>query len=191
MNPTRHARWRCGAGPARASVAAKIGPNGGFTLLELLLSLALLALFASLLIGGSSKALTEAPASADELFWKACHTARKAALLSGREIRLGFAEDRDYGKRFTVTDGTTVLKEFPVTAPANVEVTFLPSQKFGGGSLILAGQVVETSTMKFATFYPDGTCSQFRLQVRAGADSHVIGIDPWTCAAMLTPTENR
>jgi general secretion pathway protein H len=39
-------------------------------------------------------------------------------------------------------------------------------------------------------FYPDGTCSPFRIQFRSTSDAHVLSIDPWTCAQTLTPKES-
>jgi general secretion pathway protein I len=85
-----------------------------------------------------------------------------------------------------VSDGAAT-QDFPVTTPADVMVSFLSAQKFAGGSVVLAGQVVESEALKFVTFYSDGTCTAFRLQIRTGVDSHVLSIDPWTCAPVLTP----
>ena len=34
-------------------------------------------------------------------------------------------------------------------------------------------------------FYPDGTCTAFRVQFRVGANAWQLAIDPWTCAPVL------
>src|SRR5687767_7457347 len=68
----------------------------GFTLLEILLALGLVALMASVLIGGTARVLANKPVSADEVFWKASAEARKLALHTGREARLGFADDSEH-----------------------------------------------------------------------------------------------
>ena len=167
------------------------GHRAAFTLLELLLALGLIALFATVLIGGSVRLLSEKPVSADEVFWKTCAEARKAALTSGHEVKLAFADDRDHGKRFTVTDGGAT-KDFPITAASpDLAVNFLSGQKGSGNAVILAGQVVETQSLPSVTFYADGTCTAFRVQIRVLADAHILNIDPWTCAEVLTAPEGK
>ncbi len=158
-------------------------------MLELLLALGLIALFASVLIGGSSRLLSDTPASADEVFWKACAAARKAALQSGREVRLAWADDRDGGRRFIVNENGATKIFSVVSSNPNLVVSFLAAQKSAGNAVIMAGQVVELDSLRFATFYPDGTCTPFRLQIRHGVDSHILTIDPWTCAQVLTPPD--
>jgi prepilin-type N-terminal cleavage/methylation domain-containing protein len=156
----------------------------GFTLLEILLALGLLALMASVLIGGTARVLANKPVSADEVFWQASAEARKLALQTGREARLGFAADSEHGKRFTLDDGAT-RREFPVTLAKDLQVNFMPGQKTAGTAIVLAGQVVETDSIPFVTYYPDGTCMAFRVQIRVGVSTHILSIDPWTCAPVL------
>ena len=52
--------------------------------------------------------------------------------------------------------------------------------------MLLGGQLVETKTLPYVTFYGDGTCSPFRLQIRTTGEARVIAIDPWTCSLVLT-----
>ncbi|MFN5561024.1 MAG: prepilin-type N-terminal cleavage/methylation domain-containing protein, partial [Opitutaceae bacterium] len=54
-----------------------------FTILEVLLALALLGLLATLLIGGAGRLLEGRGRSAEEVFWKAATEARRYALLRG------------------------------------------------------------------------------------------------------------
>ena len=161
----------------------------GFTLLELLLAFALLALMATVLIGGSSQWLSQQPESADDIFWKAVAGARKTALLSGRDVRLAFADDREKGRRFTVSSAEGELATFPVATADDLAVNFLSGQKTAGSAVILAGQVVETESLKHVTFYADGTCTPFRVQIRSGVDAHILSLDPWTCAQVLVPVD--
>lgn len=190
MKAMRHSRRRLGGGKSvlrdfSATRNSLRGGRHGFTLLEILLALGLMALMAAVLVGGSAQLFNDKAVSADDVFWKAVTAARKRALLSGREVRIAFVDDRDHGKRFTIGEGAD-LQAFPITAASpQLEVLFLPAQKVAGSAMILAGQVVETQPLKEVLFYGDGTCTPFRVQMRVGVDTHLHHIDPWTCAPVL------
>lgn len=174
---------------ARRGLALRPSNDRAFTILELLLALAIIALLGTVLIGGSAQLLNDRPISADEIFWKAVQEARKDALKSGNEVRLTFVDDKDKGKAFVVTDGATP-QLFPLpaaTTPFDLVVTFLTTQK-GASAILIAGQMVETQTVP-VIFYGDGTCTAFRAQFQRGGNTHLISIDPWTCAPMLTPPD--
>jgi general secretion pathway protein H len=164
------------------------GPRG-FTILELLLALAIIALLGTVLIGGAAQLLSDRPVSADDVFWKAVQEARKTALKSGVETRLTFVDGKDQGKAFVVSDGTTP-KEFPLSAAtaSDLTVSFLTTQK-GASAVLVAGMMVETQTIPAVVFYGDGTCTAFRAQFQRGGATHLLSIDPWTCAPVLTPPD--
>ena len=174
----------------------------GFTLLEILLCIALIALLGGVLVGGSSHLLTEKPVTPHAVFWKAVQEARKAALKSEHEIRLKF--DRE-NKCFSLIDGLapsvlaedgftrveTPLKTFPIAAEATRDLTvdFLGASAKGGSTILVGGVLLETRNLPHVSFYSDGTCSAFRAQfARAGA-STILSIDPWTCAPVLTSAD--
>jgi general secretion pathway protein H len=176
----------------------------GFTLLEILLAIAIIALIGTVLIGGGANLLAEKPATADDVFDKAVQEARKRALKSGKDVRLAFRKDQD-GRRFVLIDSAApaaatdkfvplneaeigILAEYPVPNPGDLEVTFLSTQK-GGNLILVGGMAIETSTVPFATFYTDGTCSPFRAQFVKNGATHITAIDPWTCAPMLKPID--
>jgi general secretion pathway protein H len=160
-----------------------------FTLLELMLALGIIALVGVVFIGGSAQMLNDRPVSADDVFWKAVQEARKQALKSGNEFRITFVDERDKGKRFVVSDGTAP-RDFPLPATVGPDftVTFLTTQK-GASAVLIAGQMVETQTVPAVIFYGDGTCTAFRAQFQRGGNTHLIAIDPWTCAPVLTPPD--
>lgn len=152
-----------------------------FTILEVLLSLALIALFATILVGSSARLLQDKAATPNEVFWKACQAARKSALKSNGDVRLTYD---DKARAFVVSSGPEA-RPFPIPrADRDLEVSFLTAQA-GGSSILLGGTLVETQTQPYVTFYADGTCSPFRMQVHQGSHVDVISIDPWTCAEVL------
>jgi len=186
-----------GWGTTRATFQAR-----GFTLLEILLSIAIIALVASVLIGGSARLLTEQPVTPDDVFWTAVREARKAALKSEREVRLKFDKEK---KHFVLLDGHApsvlaadgVTKEekplktlaVPPLSADGLAVEFLGASAKGGNAILVGGVLLEAQTIPFVTFYSDGTCTAFRVQISRGGGSHTLSIDPWTCAPVLTPVD--
>ena len=157
-----------------------------FTLLEILLALALLALLAGATISISANVVGNNSASAEDQFWKALNEARKEALTSQQDVLLSFD---DKAETFVVQNGPET-KTFAVTASNgkgvkdNLTVGFLPAQ--ATSSLILVGgEAMETQTLPAVTLYADGTSTPFRVQFRRGGAAHVIAIDPWTCTEVL------
>jgi general secretion pathway protein H len=163
-------------------------PEGrGFTLLEILLVLALIGLIGALLAAGITRVFSNDHPAPEDVFWQACRSAQKLASLSEREVSLGFDEK---GEKLVWSNGLeTDEASFDATG-GEVGVQFLQALK--GGSLILvAGQVVETQEVPRVMFYPDGTCTAFRVQFRVGANAWQLAIDPWTCAPVLEKKETN
>jgi prepilin-type N-terminal cleavage/methylation domain-containing protein len=193
-----------GARASPPAVAAVLRAHRrGFTLLEVLLSIALIALLAGVLVGMSSRLMTDQPATASDVFWLAVREARKAALKTEHEIRLRFDKDK---KQFLLIDGLapatlaadgftrveTPRKTFPVPpgVGADLAVDFLaPAPKGGGNAILVGGVLIEAQTIPFVTFYADGTCRPFRAQFVRGGATSMLAIDPWTCAPVLTPRD--
>ena len=158
------------------------GEPRGFTLLEVLLAIALIALLATVFIAGSSALLAAKPLSPDEQFWKMCSDARKAALLAGRDVNLGYDAK---SAAYTIDDGIAP-KSVPGTGGADMMVDFLPLQPdAASGATLVGGTLVETGAIRAVTFYADGTCTPFRAQIRLNGAAHILSVDPWTCAPVL------
>lgn len=175
--------------------------RAGFTLLEVLLTIAILALLASVLVGGASHLLTDKPVTLEEVFWRAVQEGRKLALKAEHEMRLKYDQQK---KTFVIVDGiapsslaadgfTTeevALKTFPVPMTASdLSVDLLASTK-GGNSILIGGVLLESQSIPYVTFYPDGTCTPFRVQFARTSGAYSLGVDPWTCAPVLTPAES-
>jgi prepilin-type N-terminal cleavage/methylation domain-containing protein len=154
-----------------------------FTILEVLLALALLGLLATLLVGGAGRLLEGRGRSAEEVFWKAATEARRYALLRGEDVRLVYDSETKVFSAST-REGT---QRFPVPVAGELLIEFLAAGTSGGPTVLIGGSLVETQPLPFVTFYADGTCSSFRVQLRnrRAAEPRYLQIDPWTCAPVL------
>ena len=161
--------------------------EGGFTLLEILLAIALIALIATTIIGASAHLLSNRSASPDDVFWQACAAARKSALQSGVEARLAFD---DKTKSFIVTNGAASKTIAVASAGDELGISFLTTQT-GASAVLIGGTLLGTESMPYVTFFPDGTCIPFRVQVRLRDGVHSLAIDPWTCARVLSQTNSN
>ena len=185
--------------PLRQNQAAR--PRG-FTLLEILLCIALIALLGGVLVGNSARLLSEQPLTPHAVFWKAVQEARKAALKSEHEIRLKYDREK---KSFYLVDGLvpatlaedgftlveTPLKTFPIAPEAaqDLAVDFLGASSKGGNTILVGGMLLESKPIPFVVFYADGTCRAFRAQFARSGASTILAIDPWTCAPVLAPLD--
>lgn len=169
-------------------------PAAAFTLLEVLMVLALIGLMTSVFVVGYTKVFDDKPATPDQVFWGAVTAARKQALMSGREVRLQFmAASSGEGASeswpsLVATWENGGQKIFPFEDMGDVLCEFLSTQK-GTSAILVGGQVVETQTIPWVRFFGDGTCIPFRVQFRIGGLTHTQAIDPWTCAQMLDRTD--
>lgn len=159
--------------------------RGAFTLLEILLVLALVGLIGALVVSGIVRVVNSDHPTPEDVFWQACHAAQKLASLSEREVDLSFDPKE---KKLVWSNGLEIDHAAFDPADRDVSVQFLQAQQ-GGSLILIAGQVVETQEVPRVKFYPDGTCTAFRVQFRVGANAWQITIDPWTCAPMLAKAE--
>jgi general secretion pathway protein H len=161
------------------------GERGGFTLIEILLALALIALLGTIFISGTNSLLADKEASPDGQFWKACAQARKQALEEERSVLLSFDPK---ARGFVLNDGA-LQKALPVSGPDDLVIDFHPAQSDSSSSALVGGTLVETQPLASVTFYNDGTCTPFRVQIRTNGGAHMLSIDPWTCAPVLTKSD--
>lgn len=176
--------------------------TGGFTLLEILLSIALIALLGGLFVGGSSRLLAPEPTTPRAVFWKAVQEARKTALRAEHEIRLKFDAEK---KHFYLVDGvapTSVsedgftreerpLKTFPISPETAQDLTveFLGGSGRGANTILVGGMLLESRPVPHVPFYGDGTCRAFRVQFARLGSVSTVTVDPWTCAELPPPPD--
>ena len=146
--------------------------SAAFTLLEILVVLALIGLMSAVLIGGSGELLKAATRSdAESTALAAIAAARNAAVLGGRTLELRRADpDRvlDWGAGRAELPGDDDVRLLP---PATV------------ATVLIGGRVQETPLAR-VRFYADGTCDPFRLEIAGSQASRLFNIDPWTCAVL-------
>jgi general secretion pathway protein H len=167
---------------------SETGEPGGFTLIEILLAIALVGLLGWIFVGASSALLADRGQSPDEQFWGACAAARKEALEERRTVLLTVDTKDPKARGYTLNDGSakTLL---PITGADDLVVDFHPVQSDASSSTLIGGTLVETQPLAAATFYNDGTCTPFRAQVRTAAGAHILSVDPWTCAPVLSKSD--
>jgi len=153
--------------------------------MEILLALALLGLLSAALVSGAMRLINGQPTTPEEIFWQATRAARQAALKSENDVQLSF----DPKERTFVVSGPKAPQTFELPAEGELAIDFLQPPTDGGGSVLVGGQLLETRTLPFVTFYADGTCSPFRVQFHANGPAHILSIDPWTCAQVLAPPD--
>jgi len=158
--------------------------QGGFTLLEVVIVLALIGLLTALVAGGSVALLREKPVTGEEVLRSVISKVRRDAVTHLRDIRLSYDEKNKVFHESWV-DGE---KQLAVDIKGELKLDFLSTGK--GSSMLLGGDVVETETIPFVTFYSDGCCSPFRVQLRTGGPARQVSIDPWTCAEILDRKQN-
>ena len=161
---------------ARLKFPGTSGFRRGFTLIEIVLVLMLIALIGSVLIGGAASMLDESDEKDPEAaLLTLLQTLRGQAVETGQMVELEqLPEDKGF---LWGAEGVFTLP----TREGGPRVVLIKPE-FGGASLI-AGQMEEHPITRMR-FYPDGSCDPARVQVRKGDTRRVFAIDPWTAAPL-------
>jgi len=163
------------SGPA----ASKLLSADGFSLLEIVVVLALFGLISVLLIGGSGALLRAVSQDdAENTALSAIAAARHSAVLAGQTLQLRLDEQTrvlDWGAGNATISGED-------------EVRLLPPVKL---SAVLIGGREQEQALAGVRFYADGTCDPFRLEIVREKTSHILAIDPWTCTALAPDAQSR
>lgn len=143
-----------------------------------------------LVVGGAGLLQTR-PSTPSDVFWEAVQQAREYALLRNTPVRLSY-DNKARAFTAVTAEGAQTFPIPPESGGEDLRIEFLSTQKFEG-SILIGGVLLETATLPEVTFYPDGTCSSFRVQLRngLGGTPTTWSIDPWTCAPVLTKEEAR
>ena len=152
----------------------------GFTLLELLAVLALMALVSAVLVGSADLLRAAARGDAEEAALAAVARARHEAVLNGRtlELRLDAASRSfDWGTGRSELAGADTVHLLPPAVASAV---------------LVGGRRVEEPLAR-VRFYADGTCDPFRVEILPadGRPARTVTIDPWTAVALAARPEGR
>jgi len=169
-----------------ANANGRAGP--GFTLVEIILTLALVGLLSSIFVLNIGALVRQGELETlENEFWKAARSAHQRAVFEQRPYALSFDEER---RAFVLASGanrqlfrvdTSQLEE-----DAPLEVSFrerLPEDGFR----LVRGELVTTREIASAVFHPDGTCSPFSVSLVIADYRSSYQIDPWTCAELVAP----
>ncbi len=155
--------------------------KSGFTLVEVLLTLALIAMASTVVVSGTAHFFNARDDRPDDRFWQAVTAARQTALEQEQPVTLSY--DLKAMSLQWKSLNTSESLELPVKT-----FRFLPETR--DSTFLIGGVLTETSNLERVKFYPDGTCDAFRVEiVETENRREIIRIDPWTCAPILTAVE--
>ena len=159
---------------AQPSGVVRWSGRRGFTLIEILLVLALLSLLVGLFVAGAENFFRAQEKTMGDVFWESVQAARLQAVEGDRTVELRY-DDKKNQLRWGLgeTAGTT--------AWPGKSLEFLPVDS--RDTALIGGQLVERGGMPVVHFYADGTVENFRAQLigNDGKPSR-LEIDQWTCA---------
>lgn len=154
--------------------------RSAFTLIEMLLVLAVLALVGTVLINAAAGFFQQREGRPEDIFWQSVNAARQLALDENQPVSLRYDQD---GHRLVWSAG----EKNDSIALTGISLRFLPAQQ--SSRLLIGGVMFESDALARVRFYPDGTCDPFRLEIKIGdAAPRILPIDPWTCAPILRDT---
>lgn len=152
---------------------------GGFSLIEIVVVLALAGLIGALVIGAGGSMLRAASQDdAENTAITAIAAARHQAVLSGQIVELHLDE-----KTRTLDWGTG-----QAVVAAGQELSLLPAVR--AGAMLIGGQLKEDK-IALVRFYADGTCDPFRLDITNDTTHRIVAIDPWTCAILAPDKKDK
>ena len=167
------------------------GRTSGFTLIEVMLTIALIALMTSMFVLNLNSLLRESGIrTLENEYWRAVDSARTKAVFNQKAY---LVEWNPKENSFVVSSsGDTESFDFDSSEFGDAEVEVIFEEKAPQNSYILIrGQLVTQREATAVHFYPDGTCTPFTVSMKVGPDATRFEMDPWTGAQLVEPTENE
>ncbi len=162
-------------------------PRAGFTILEILLVLFLVAMIGTLFVVNIDSAFRDQEeATVEHAFWQASREARLQALFTRRPVTLVYDVE---SLAFKLLSGGASIGSYPAAgvtrAGDRITVQFV-QERASSELILLRGRLVNTRPIDQVVFYPDGSCTSFWVELHFGIETRQIRIDPWTGAEMLS-----
>lgn len=153
-----------------------------FTVLEVILALALLGLVAGLFITGGNDLFRSRQRTPADIFWEAVQAARLQAVQEDVVVTMRFDEK----EQRLLWSGPAAGAERSLAWPGK-NLEFLPAET--NDVVLIGGQVVGTGALPAVRFHADGTTDRFRVQL-TDAEGRVsrLELDPWTAAPIVRAT---
>ncbi|HWA29302.1 MAG TPA: prepilin-type N-terminal cleavage/methylation domain-containing protein [Lacunisphaera sp.] len=148
-----------------------------FTLLEVVIAVALVGLMAGLFITAGTEMMRARERTATDIFWQAVQGARQQAVQEDATVLMHFDEKTNR----VIWNSATSSHDL---AWPGKKLEFLPTER--NDSVLLGGQLVGTGAMPVVRFYADGCSDRFRAQLTDTTGRVTrLDLDPWTCAPVL------
>ncbi len=164
--------------PRPGELSLRVQRRAAFTLVEVLLVVALLGMIAFAFVSSAADLFRSKELRPEDIFWQGVTAARQLALESDQTVTLRYDEEKH-----TLAWTTAAAPGGSLVFPGP-QLEFLPVTQ--EGVVLIGGRLTETSSIKFVRFYADGGCDAFRAQLTdAEGRRTVLAIDQWTCAPML------
>ena len=158
------------------SPRARVSRRRGFTLAEVLLVIALMALLAGVLILGASGLMSGEKDDPEAALLALLQKVRREAVERDTVIELRIDAEHD-----TYAWGDRDDQVAALPASEKVRVRLLAPKSLGA---VLIGGEAEEHPLDRLRIRPDGTCDQARLEVRRNGARRLYDIDPLTCAPL-------
>ena len=156
----------------------------------MMLTIALIALLSTMFVWNIKTLLKQGEMEAlQNEFWSAVEKAKQRAVFSRLPCVVRFDIDQ---QAFVVSAGgeSSVFEvDSEALGEVEMEVLFMETLPRDGYRLI-RGELVTRREIDSVTFYPDGTCTPFTVDLRIAEYEASYQIDPWSGAEMVKPGES-
>lgn len=159
----------------------RISGRHAFTVLEVIVVIALLGMVATLFITGGSEMFRARERTMADVFWDAVQAARLQAVQGDTTVTMRFEE-----KSRRLLWGPPSGEPHGVDWPGR-NLEFLPLES--RDTILLGGQLVGVGRIEAVRFHADGTTDRYRVQLTDAAGQVTrLELDPWTTAPILRST---
>ncbi|MDQ8202960.1 prepilin-type N-terminal cleavage/methylation domain-containing protein [Pelagicoccus sp. SDUM812003] len=172
-------------------VTARRNRTAGFTLIEVLLTVSLIAMLSTLFVINIGALLRDGELETlENEYWRAVDAARTGAVFRQSPH---FIEWDDKARSFVVSSsGVTERFHVDTKAFGDVDVAVRFEEIAPENSYVLIrGELVSRRDIATVGFYPDGTCSPYVVSMTIGDFETSFQMDPWTGVQLVDPEEGH